>query len=50
MQQENIKLKTVLEEKEMKIDELLDMKRQDTEIIGGLKDIISNLTLALQQK
>ncbi len=26
------------------------MKQQDTQIILGLKDIISNLTMALQQK
>lgn len=50
MQEENKKMKSTLEEKEEKIANLLDMKKQDTQIIIGLKDIISNLTLALQQK
>ena len=50
MQEENKKMKSALEEKEEKIANLLDMKKQDTQIIIGLKDIISNLTLALQQK
>jgi hypothetical protein len=50
LQEENRKLKSTVEEKDSKINDLLDMKRQDTQIIIGLKDIISSLTFSLQQK
>jgi len=41
-------LKRNVQEKEATIQELINMKRQDSEIILGLKDIISNMTSALK--
>lgn len=40
----------MLQEKDMKIQELHQMRVQDSNVIVGLKDIVSNLTLALREK
>lgn len=50
LQEENKRLRASLDEKDSKIEDLLELKRQDTQIILGLKDVIANLIQSLQQK
>ncbi len=50
LQDQNNRLKSEVQEKDRQINKLTEMKSQDTEIIMGLKDIISNLTISLKEK
>lgn len=50
LQDENNRLRSEVQEKDKQLNKLTEMKSQDTEIIMGLKDIISNLTISLKEK
>lgn len=50
LQEENSRLREQLAEKDQTIDKMIDMKREDVEVVRGLKDIITTLSETLRQK